>query len=653
METVSVIKIDTQSANKSVKDLRKELKELKDTLVSVEAGSEEYTEALRRAADIQHQLTDTQREIRQSAADFGQIFSNTTSVLGGLTAGFQAAQASMNLFGVESEDIVKSLQRMQNLMALTQAIPAIDKAVKGFRGLATVISTAAGATSAFGKALISTGIGAIVTALGLLIANWDKLSEAIGLNTDKLRENAEQKTTEKLSRQNDELQRQINLYRQLAEIQGKSKSEIEAGTLELMVKSQDELLQQQNELINRRDELNKLINDTYGIYLQSGVDATAASIMAKNATREYRNELAQVEGELKSVNTQLGINQTSLEKQQDTVNDTKTIETAKNQVEANKSISEQLGIQKKLIGEIEELGGDSNWANSLYDGTKKSTEELERYKTILLEIKDSIYEISSNKPLEALEPPQLIEEDEEKEDDFSKTAKYYEQIRQTVDNLREAFAETEDIYAMEQEALDTALRAKIISQEEYNTLSEKLAKEHADKQKMLAVQETQLWIQSLANISSVFSSIADTIDRSTEEGEKKYKAMMYTSTLLSMLSGVGGAIASAFMPTNAYLTIFGQIAMAATASASVIASGIAQLSQIKNAGSNSSLGGGGSSFSPATQAVSAISAPVQYTQDVQGASIEGAIKDTRVYVTEGDITSTQRRVSVTEEEARF
>ena len=48
-----------------------------------------------------------------------------------------------------------------------------------------------------------------------------------------------------------------------------------------------------------------------------------------------------------------------------------------------------------------------------------------------------------------------------------------------------------------------------------------------------------------------------------------------------------------------------------------------------------------------------IVAPVQYTQDVQGASIEGAIQDQRVYVTESDITNTQRKVDVAESEAIF
>ena len=66
---------------------------------------------------------------------------------------------------------------------------------------------------------------------------------------------------------------------------------------------------------------------------------------------------------------------------------------------------------------------------------------------------------------------------------------------------------------------------------------------------------------------------------------------------------------------------------------------------------SSSAASGGASVS--SGAVSTLVAPVQYTQDIQGQSIEESIKNTRVYVTESDITNTQRRVSVTEDENRY
>ena len=45
-EKVRVIKVDTDAATKSVKELRSELKELRSTMLSTEEGTEEYKKML-------------------------------------------------------------------------------------------------------------------------------------------------------------------------------------------------------------------------------------------------------------------------------------------------------------------------------------------------------------------------------------------------------------------------------------------------------------------------------------------------------------------------------------------------------------------------------------------------------------------------------
>lgn len=85
----------------------------------------------------------------------------------------------------------------------------------------------------------------------------------------------------------------------------------------------------------------------------------------------------------------------------------------------------------------------------------------------------------------------------------------------------------------------------------------------------------------------------------------------------------------------------------------MLGTGIAQIAKIKKTQFGGSGNVSGSSATPNAGAVNSVIAPVQYTQDVQGASIEGAIKDTRVYVTEQDISNTQKKVDVAESEARF
>lgn len=226
MDRVPVIKVNTNDALKATKELKDELKQLKDTLLSTAKGTEEYNKALQRAADIQHTLKEQMEEINASAMDFGQIMGNVVNATGGIVSGFQAAKATMNLFGVENEEVMKSLQKMQNLMAITQALPGIEKglkslkrfvllidnatsstkafsnanktmaaaenasatATKGLQGAMTAEAAATGtatvATHTFKKALISTGIGAIVVLVGTLIAHLEDLAKWLGFGGD-------------------------------------------------------------------------------------------------------------------------------------------------------------------------------------------------------------------------------------------------------------------------------------------------------------------------------------------------------------------------------------------------------------------------------------------------------------------------------------
>ena len=585
-EKVKVIKVDTGAAQTSVKDLRNELKELRSTMLSTEKGTEEYNKALQQAAEIQHTLKEQMEEVNASAMDFGQIASNATKAVGGMVAGFQAAKATLNLFGIENEEVLKSLEKMQNLMALTQAFPAIDSGIKAFGRLATAIKASSTALQGFSKAAIATGLGAIVVALGLLAANWDKVTESMHkwgiLNEDTKKKIDEQK-------------------KKVEELRGElSKLEGDYDNWE----KNNKISKLNSEAKKSYDELSESI---IGYQKQLDILVTKQKLPENQSMANW--EALQAEGLVLSENID------KLKAQQQAI-----LDNADSYKELSKQTSEH----------TQEVKIDNTWLESQINLFTKLKDELKKTQEEL-----------SN----------LDESEEDDEAFLAKANDYRKYIESTVQSLRSAFKTQEEQYAEEQRALDVALHTRLISEQEYYRLSESLAKEHADKQKVMAIQEAQVWMSALGNIGSIFASMADMIDRSTEEGEEKYKALMYTSTVVSMLAGIGGAIASAFNPVNAYLSIFGQVAMAATTSASVLASGIAQLMQIKNANQNSTLSGGYNV--PSTNAITNLIAPVQYTQDVQGANIEGAIRDSKVYVTETDITNTQNKVKVAQTEARF
>jgi hypothetical protein len=93
-------------------------------------------------------------------------------------------------------------------------------------------------------------------------------------------------------------------------------------------------------------------------------------------------------------------------------------------------------------------------------------------------------------------------------------------------------------------------------------------------------------------------------------------------------------------------------AMGAAQAAATLATGIATIAQINSANENTNLGSASASVSNSATS-STLVAPVQYTQAVEGASLEQNIQDSRVYVVESDITDTQDKVRVSENEATF
>ena len=146
----------------------------------------------------------------------------------------------------------------------------------------------------------------------------------------------------------------------------------------------------------------------------------------------------------------------------------------------------------------------------------------------------------------------------------------------------------------------------------------------------------------------MMSAMAEQQDEQTQEGFEQQKKYQVAAATMNMLGGIVSAWVSAMNPANSWMTVWGQIAMGAAMSALMLTTGLMQIQKIQQQQFGGGMGGGMNSGT-----INNIIAPVQYTKDVQGAEIEGAIKDSRVYVTETDISDTQRRVKVSEQEARY
>lgn len=185
-----------------------------ETLEEMAASAKELEAELRRAGKSAEgfskgmsQLTETRgelKEFRQLARgiEFSDQIAAVTKFTNGFVSGFALMKTAMMAFGSEgSESIEKVVKTLGMLMTSMQALQGIAEAFDGgtltslktigasWSKLVTSIKTGSAVIKA---SLIGTGILAIVVALGLILANWEKIVNwgkiALGLQKDIVKE---------------------------------------------------------------------------------------------------------------------------------------------------------------------------------------------------------------------------------------------------------------------------------------------------------------------------------------------------------------------------------------------------------------------------------------------------------------------------------
>lgn len=112
----------TNKTQTELQKLRNELKQQKNVMLQAEEGTEEYGRALAKASDIQQRMTDVNKQVRAGMKGVGEMATQTASIVAGMGGGFSALTGVMNLFGVENEEVLKSIQRLQAVMAITSGL---------------------------------------------------------------------------------------------------------------------------------------------------------------------------------------------------------------------------------------------------------------------------------------------------------------------------------------------------------------------------------------------------------------------------------------------------------------------------------------------------------------------------------------------------
>jgi hypothetical protein len=149
-----------------------------------ETTSDEYQKLLQTVARYRQTQIQTDMVVDQASKTFSE---KLTGSVEGAAAVFQGFESVTALLGVENEALIQTMVRLQAVQGAVNAVQIVSQKIKerdplltgamtlAQRAYSIAVGQSSGAMKLFRIALISTGIGAIVVGLGMLIANFDKV----------------------------------------------------------------------------------------------------------------------------------------------------------------------------------------------------------------------------------------------------------------------------------------------------------------------------------------------------------------------------------------------------------------------------------------------------------------------------------------------
>lgn len=145
IKTDIILDVDSSKGQQGTVGLRKEIKNLRLELDKLDEGTVEYQQTFDKLSAKMKIQDDRMKALMKSSGDLGDALGNISSIGGSLTSGFVGIQGAMQLFGSESEDLLKVLTKLQGGMALaqgfvglenlTKSIPALISNLKGLFGI--------------------------------------------------------------------------------------------------------------------------------------------------------------------------------------------------------------------------------------------------------------------------------------------------------------------------------------------------------------------------------------------------------------------------------------------------------------------------------------------------------------------------------------
>lgn len=627
-ETIGIkIQVEGGDAVKSVGSLKQQLREAQNEVTQLSekfgATSKEAVAAATRAAQLKDAIGDA--KALTDAFNPDAKFKAFTSTLSAVAGGFGAVQGALGLIGVESEEVEQTLLKVQSAMALSQGFQAIGEGIDSFKQLGAVIQNstlfqkannaatiiAAQVQKAFGVAvtgtgtafkalraiIISTGIGALVVGIGLLVS---KIMDWTSSTAD---------AEEAQARLNSEIEKQNDLLKtQLAELDYVTKAQI--ARARLANKSEAEITKiaadgQQKRLdILKKDFEDAIKRESSADFAKLGLEEQD-KIRKENTEKQraYANERDKIELE-------------GLEKQAKNFEDAnrKAAEVSKANAEKRKQELEARAKEEEAAYKTLEDLRIANIQAELLRNIERTNLEFSRRKT----------EIENLKVSEQLKTSLILEE--EKKRDIA-LAEYRKDIAKQNEEAKKE-AEVKDVNAK-----GIALNTEKIFQSGLTAITQ--ARVQVDDEIEKKLQEARK--QRASETIGILQNLTSIVGKDTVAG----KALGIATALINTYQGASEAIKQkSTLPSP-----FDVVAKVANVGA-IIATGLKTVKSITAVKVPGGGGGGGQS----APAFSAAPIPPTPTPQVQSTLLNAqAIQQlgnatSRAYVVESDVTSSQERI---------
>ena len=331
------LQVDGTSAEKSVGNIRKEIKEATAELIRAQGAFGDYSKEALTAAKRVAELKDKVSEAAETAELFdpGKKFQAYAGALNAVAGGFAAVQGALGLIGVESEEVEKQLLKVQSALALSQGLSTISDSVKDFKRLgaelmrfapiqqanAVANRLAAATMTLFGAsvnttsvafrvlkgAIAATGIGLLVVALGSVVeafTSFESAANRAARSQKDFNDQAQKLADIGLKSEQDALDRTTKLLASEARARGES--------AEAIKKIEDDAL------VIRRNQLQRYYNEIAELDVEKGIqiksqietlnteiqvrenNAAGDRLNAERSAAEKRLEANRSEGERRS-----------------------------------------------------------------------------------------------------------------------------------------------------------------------------------------------------------------------------------------------------------------------------------------------------------------------------------------------------------------